>query len=313
MATGPSTVDKVLTSVSEAFTNDSGDFIAEKLLPVITVDRKSGKYWGYNKDNLRSGSTDIDLRTGRSKTREATYGKELKDFGPLQEHALKDFISKDEYEMSDDPLNPETDVTLFLNERMQLAAEISAAAMLTNTTIITNNSSPTVKWDDAAADPIADITAAIKAQTGKAVKMPNSISFGVNVWLSLVNNAKMIERFKYSERGILTQDMFLAALAPLGITNIFIGKAVVNSAKEGQATDVLANVWSDNVILSYVAPNPGLRTTSGGYTLRLKNGKYVDKWDDNDPKGKWVRNNDYYDQMIFNTDTFYLLTNVLAA
>lgn len=312
MATGPSNVDKVLTGVSEAFTNDSGDFIAEKLLPVITVDRKSGKYWGYNKDNLRSGSTDIDLRTGRSKTREATYGKELKDFGPLQEHALKDFISKDEYEMSDDPLNPETDVTLFLNERMQLAAEISAAAMLTDTSIITNNSSPTVKWDDASADPIADITAAIQAQTGKAVKMPNTISFGVNVWLALVNNAKMIERFKYSERGILTQDMFLAALAPLGITNVFIGKAVVNSAKEGQ-TDVLANVWGDNAVLSYVAPNPGLRTTSGGYTLRLKNGKYVDKWDDRDPKGTWVRNNDYYDQMIFNKDTFYLLSNVLTA
>lgn len=311
MSKGPINVDKVLTNVSQAYVNATDDFIAEKLLPVITVDRRSGKYMAYGKDNLRAGVTDIDLRTGRSKTREATYGKELKDFGPLQEHALKDFITTDEYEMSDAPLNPETDLVNFLNERMMIAEEVSAAAMLTDTNIITHNASVTAGWDTENGDPFADLTAAIKAQLGEAVKMPNTLSFGRDVWLALINNPAMIERFKYSERGIITREMLQAAFAPLGITSIQVGNITTNTANEGQE-DALESVWGKTALLSYVTPTPGLRTTNGGYTLRLRNGKYVDRWDDRDPKGTWIRNNDYYDQMVFNTDCFFLLEDVVA-
>lgn len=309
MATGPVTVDKVLTGVSEAYVNDTSSFISELILPVIPVDRKTGKYWAYAKDNLRIPSS--TLRTGRSKTQEATYGKSLEDWGPLSEHALKDFISKDEYELSDDPLNPETDLVNFLSEQMMLAQEKDAADMLTNTSVITHNASPTTKWDATSSDPFADITAAIKAQKGNSLKMPNTIAFGFDVWMVLVNHEAVKARLGAVRDVVVTKDLFLSLLAPYGIKNIFIGDASYNSAKEGQA-DSLTTVWNDNVILAYVTPTPGLRTINGGYTLRLRNGKYVDRWSDADPKGEWIRNNDYYDQMLFNVDAFFLLSNVLT-
>ena len=117
MATGPNYVDQALTNLSQAWKNETSDFIAEQIFPVIPVPKPSGKYWAYNKDNLHVGSTDNDLRTGRSKTAEATFGKSLKDFGPLQEHALKDFVTVDEYKFVDSPLSIESDVVDFLNER----------------------------------------------------------------------------------------------------------------------------------------------------------------------------------------------------
>jgi hypothetical protein len=66
------------------------------------------------------------------------------------------------------------------------------------------------------------------------------------------------------------------------------------------------------VILSYTTPTPGLRTVNGGYTLRLREGKYVGKWDVKDPKCTWVRNNDYYDQMLFASELFFLIKNAVA-
>ncbi|MGB3684954.1 MAG: hypothetical protein WA991_03915 [Ornithinimicrobium sp.] len=309
MATGPTTIDTVLTSVSEAYTNDTSSFIAEQLFPVIPTDQRSGKYWAYNKDNLRVPSS--TLRTGRSKTHEATFGRELKDWGPLNEHALKDFISVDEYKFTDNPLNPETDLVNFLNEQMLIAQEKDLADVLSDTSVITHNSSPSSAWDTDNGDPFADIVTAIKAQKGSAMKMPNTLSFGWDVWMGLINNPAVKARLGANRDVVVTKELLLALFAPYGIKTILVGDVTINDANEG-ASDSLASVWGKDALLSYVTPTPGLRTLNGGYTFRLNGGKYVDRWDDADPKGTWIRSNDYYDQFMFNSDMFYLLEDVVG-
>lgn len=314
MSSGQNYQDPVLTTISQKWTNDSGEYIAEQIFPVVEVPKPTGKYWAYNKDNLRAGGTNIDLRTGRSKTSEVTFGKSLKDFGPLQEHALKDFITTDEYRDTDSPLEPETDAVDNLNEVMKLAEEISLANMLTDVAIITQNTtlSGTSQWNDYAnSTPFADIKAAVIAARNASFKAPNTIIFGQDVWLQLVDHPDLLDRIKWSQLGIVTEADFVRMFASYGITKVLVGKAMRDSAIEGQ-TATLGSVWGKNVILGYVTPNPGLRTVNGGYTFRLRGGKYVDKWDDKDPKGTWVRNNDYYDQMLFASELFYLIKNAIA-
>lgn len=314
MPTGPYYQDPVLTDISQKWTNDSGDYIAEKLFPVILVPKPTGKYWAYNKDNLRAGGTNIDLRTGRSKTAEVTFGKSLKDFGPLQEHALKDFVTTDEYRDTDSPLDVETDVVDNLNEVMALSEEISLATMLTDTAIITQNTtlSGTSQWSDYGnSNPFNDIKTAVIAARAASFKAPNTLTFSLEVWLQLVDHPDLLDRIKWSTLGVVTEADMIRLFAPYGITQVFVGKAMYDSAVEGQ-TSALGSVWGKNVILSYVTPRPSLRTVNGGYTLRLREGKYVDKWDEKDPKGTWVRNNDFYDQMLFASELFYLIKNVIA-
>lgn len=314
MANGPAYVDPVLTEVSQKYTNAPDAFIADKLLPVIVVPKKTGKYWAYNKDNLRVGATDIDLRTGRSQTAEASFGKSLSDFGPLQEHALKDFITKDEYEMTDSPLSAETDVVEFLSEKMTLARELSAANILRSTTVITQNTtlSGTSQFNDYAnSDPFVSIKNGVIAARNSSFKVPNTISMGWDVWMTLVDHPKFLDRIKWNQTGVITEADFLKLFAPYGITKLFIGKAMRDTSVEGQ-TATTSSIWGKDVLIAYVTDSPSLRTVNGGYTLVLKNGKYVDKWDDNDPKGKWVRNNDYYLQMLFATDLYYLIKNAIA-
>lgn len=314
MATGPSYIDPVLTNLSQKWTNNSDDFIAEKLFPVIDVPKPTGIYWAYNKDNLRAGGTNIDLRTGRSKTSEVTFGKDPKNFGPLLEHALKDFISKDELQFVDSPLDIETDTVDNLNEVMTLAQEISLANMLRNTSIITNNVtlSGTSQFSDYTnSDPFATIKARVIAQRNAAFKQPNTIAFGWDVWLQLVDHPKILERIKYTQTGVVTPADIVKLFAPYGITQVFIGGAMYDSTTEGQ-TGTPTSVWGKDIIIGYVTGSPSLRTVNGGYTLRLRDGKYVDKWDESDPKGHWVRNNDYYTQQLFASELFSLIKNAVA-
>lgn len=313
MAKGQFYVDQALTNLSQAWTNDSADFISRMIFPTLVVEKKTGKYWAYNKDNLRIPSS--TLRSGKAMTQEATYGKSLSDFGPLQEHALKDFITKDEYDMTDTPLNVESDLVAFLNEQMAIAEEADLASTLSNTSIITNytTKSGTGQWSDYAnSNPFADITTAVTTARAAMIKVPNTIIFSWEVWIQLINHPDMLERIKYTGNGgVMSTDVLLRLLAPYGITQVLVGKVMKNSAAEGQ-TDVLASVWGKHCWLAYVTPTPSLRAVNGGYTLQLANGKYVDRQDLFDPKGTEIRNNDYYDQMLFSSDCFYLIENAVA-
>lgn len=314
MANGAYYVDKALTNLSQAWSNDSEDFISRKLFPTLTVEKKTGKYWAYNKDNLRVPSS--TLRSGRSKTQEATYGKSLSDFGPLSEHALKDFISKDEYDMTDQPLSIESDSVNFLNEQMAIAEEQDLATTLADTNIITNNvdlsSTPTSQWSDYSnSDPFVQITNAIVTARSAMIKIPNTIAFSWEVWIKLISHPAFLDRIKWSGTGVVTEAHLQTLLAPFGITNILVGKVMKNNVNEGQ-TDSLVSVWGKHCWLAYITPTPSLRAVNGGYTLQLANGKYVDKWDKADPKGSFVRNNDYYDQMLFSSACFYLIKNAVA-
>jgi len=310
MATGPYNIDHVLTSISQQWKNEDDAFIAPLLLPTITVKQKTGVYAEYGKEALVVPNN--LLRTGRSKTAEASYSKVYKNFGPLQERALKDFISKDELEQEESPLDVETDTVIFLNQQMAIAEESDAAAILTDTTVIANNQtlSGTAQWTNSAADPVKNITDRIKAFRGNAIKLPNTVMFSFNAWIAFITHPSVIDRFKYTQGGTITKENVLNLLAPFGITEILIGKSMASFTAEGQPTSMV-DIWGGNVLITYLTATPGLRQVNGGYTLRLENGKYVDKWDEKDPKGEYIRNNDYYDQVIFSTDVYGLIKNAV--
>jgi hypothetical protein len=312
MPNGDFYLDQALTNVSQAWKNPSEDFIAEKLFPVIPVSKRTGKFWAYNKDNLRVPTSDV--RTGRAQTRESSYGKSLQDFGPLSEHALKDFITKDELDMEDAPLNAESDVVDTLNEKMAIIEEKALAKFLSDPTIITNNSqlSGTSQWNDYAnSNPFTDIKNMCVQGRSHMLRTPNTLSFSWEVWLTLVDHPDLLDRIKWSQTGVVSTEDMLKLFAPYGITKILVGKVQENTGKEG-AADSLASVWGKHALAAYVTDTPGLRQVNGGYTLRLNNGKYVQKKDAFDPEGEWVRNKDYYDQMAFSTDCFFLLQTVIA-
>jgi hypothetical protein len=76
----------------------------------------------------------------------------------------------------------------------------------------------------------------------------------------------LLERYKYTQGGTVTQDMIAGVL---GLDKIFVGGAVSLTNNEG-ATDVLAEIFGKNAMIAYVNPTPRLRSMSAGYTFSYR-------------------------------------------
>ena len=309
MAHTPLYLDQALTDVSNAWFNDDKDFIADQLFPEVLVKKPTFKVGKYGKDGLRLPSS--TLRTGESSALRVNLTRGFEDIGPLQEHSLSDFVTREDYELTDSPFEPESDAVENMNSIMALVDEKDLATQLTDTSIVTQNTtlSGTDQWSDYEnSDPLADIAEA--AAAAKFIDF-NTIAMGKEVWISLTQHPVLLDRLKWSERGVVTEEAFLSLVAPFGISKLLIGKAKENTGKEGVA-DSISTIWGKNVILAFVQPKPGRKKVNGGYKFRLTNGRSVQREEQIDPNGTKIVSTDYYGHFLLSTDCFYLIKNVVA-
>lgn len=298
-------VDVQLTDVSVRYTNEA--YLADVLFPIVVVKKRSGIMYKYDKANLKSASS---IRVGVARAARVEYGLSKVSYGPLLEHALEEAIEWDIINEAVDPLDPKIDATNNISERMLVEKEVALAALLSDTSKITQYSVPTSKWSDFLnSSPFEDIELARVTVQKNAMKKPNTIWMGLDVWAKLKNHPDFLERIKYTQLPSLTPEL-MKDLFP-GIETVHIGEAMKNTAAEGQA-DVLEPIWGKNLWVGYVTPQPGIRTVSLGYTLTLENGRYVDAWTEIEHKADFVRVNDYYQQYIVATEAAYLLSAVIA-
>lgn len=313
MANGKPYIDQALTSLSQKWTNDDTAFIAEKIFPVVTVSEETGIYWEYGKENLKKPTN--TLRSGRSKTPEASYSRLQKQYGPLEEHDLKDFILWKEKKQAKNPLDVEGDLVSFLNEQMAIEREVALAAKLSDTALIGHNvnlgTDPTKQWNDYNnSNPFEDITTGVTNMRLNGLKAPNTIFMGYEVFAKLMHHPDFLERVKYNQLGVITKEMIQGLFTDQGITNVYVGSSVYDNAAEGLVSSN-GFAWGKNLWLAYVG-QPNLRTVNGGFTLVLEGGRYVDRWEDQDEKCDYIRNNDFYEQKLVGADVFYLIKNAVA-
>jgi hypothetical protein len=294
------------------YKNEDETFIAEKIFPVITVPKPSGVYWEYGKEGLKKPVS--TLRSGRGPTPEASYSRVKRNFGPLAEHDLKDYITWEERKTQDNPLDVDTDTVIFLNQQMDIEKEVALATTLADTAVITQNTTltGTNQWSDYAnSNPFANITTGITQMMKYGLRAPNTIFMGWEVMAQLANHPDFLDRVKYNSLGVITSAMVQNLFADKGITNILVGKSVYDTAAEG-VTASNGFAWGKHCWLGYITPTPGLRQVNGGYTLTLDGGKYVDRWQDADEKVDYIRNNDFYEQKLVGVEAFYLIKNAVA-
>jgi hypothetical protein len=306
------TPDIPLTNVSQAYRNDPAMFIAERVAPIVNVPKKNFNIYYYGKENLKKPVDDTRTRFGE--TKQAQFSITSKPFGPLRSHELKDGIDYDQDEMTEAPLDLEIDITNFLSEQMAIAKESAAAATLSDTTKLTQNTtlSGTSQWSDYVnSHPFNDLKTAAQVQRLNGLRAANVMFMSYYTFSILQQHPDLIERVKYSNIASLTLELMTTLFGQFGITSIIVSSAVVDSSAEGLASSNTF-IWGKNVWLAYVAGAPGLRTVNGAYHFTLENGRYVDSWFDQGKKTKWIRNNDYYHMEIVGPEAFYLIKNAVA-
>lgn len=299
-------VDPALSNVSIKYTNDT--FIADIVLPMVKVAKQTGKYYIYDKSNLRIDKTN---RAAGSAANEIDFGVAPTGTFACDDHALKGFVADEIQDQADAALNPLVDETETVTEKLLLDRESNAATLLTSTSNLTQNTTlaNTAQWSDYNnSDPIGDIRTARTTIHQNTFKKPNTLIMSKLVWDTLVDHPAIIERIKYSQLGVVTAELMARVLQ---VEKIVVAEAGQNTAVEGQ-TDVLAYVWGKHAIVCYIAPKISIKMLTLGATFTYST-RLVKRWRDEDREGTYVRiGNDNYVQKIIAAAAGYLIKNAIA-
>ena len=298
--------DPLLTNVSVRYSNS--ELVADQVFPMVTVPKRTGFYFVYDKENLRAPKS--TYRADFSRANRAEFSLTKTPFGPLLERSLEIGIPLDEINEQDAPLDLRVDSATTVTEKVMLEKEIHLANYLGNSANLTYSvtKSGTSQWSDYSnSTPFTDIQTYRSAMIGNTVT-PNTIVMSQKVWDQLKNHPDLLERVKYSQLASITTGL-LATL--FEVDNVIIAKAVVNTAVEGQ-TDSLSYVWGKHAWLMYITPTPGVRQVSAGYHLTLQDGRYIDRWVEQAKKAEFVRFNDYYQTQVVAQEAIYGILSAVA-
>jgi hypothetical protein len=261
-------VDAILTNISVAYIQKQDNFIADKVFPVIPVDKKSDKYFVYTKndwfrdeaqrraDSTESAGSGYNLTT-------ATYNTDVWAFH-------KD-VGDQTIANSDAPLNPLREAAEFVTQRLLLRRELQFVSDFFTTGVWgtdvtgvagTPTTGQTKQWSDyTASDPITDIENAKSAILSTTGIEANTLVLGYDVFRQLKNHPDLVDRIKYTSSQTITTDM-LAAM--FDIPRVMVAKAVKATNNEG-ATGAYGFAYGKGALLCNVATNPGVLTPSAGY------------------------------------------------
>jgi hypothetical protein len=254
-------IDQILTNISIMYRNAA--YVGTQIMPIVPVKKKSDIYYIYDSkaDRFRIPLT---LRAPKTESRTVDW-KVTTDGYVCDEHALNDLIDDIEKDNADKPLNLEVDTVEFLTDIVTLGLEMRIKTMLEAS--LTANAPTNGVWSDYTTetiDPIADIEIGKAAIHAVIFREPNVLLLGKAVYDKLKHHPKILERIKYTQKGIITPELLAAVF---DIEKVIVGNAGYNTAKEGKAA-VLSYLWGKNAILAYVEPKPGIKKFSLGYTFQ---------------------------------------------
>lgn len=313
-------VDRPLTNISVAYANN-GPFIADRVFPNVPVSKQSDVYFKYTKaDWLRSIAQKRAPGTP-SAGGGWTVGT---DSYRAEVTAIHKDIDEQTRANADVPLSLDREATMWVTRQILLAREIewastymAASTWGTDVTGVTSSpsSSQFIQWDQGAATPVEDVTGAqLTVQSTTGVE-PNVFVVEPFVAHALRNNSDVIERIKYTQRGVATNDL-LAAM--FGVDDFFVVSGIQDTSNEG-ATESPGFIQTDkDALLVYRASTPSLMEPSGGYTfvwtglIGSVQGWQIKRFYLDEIESDRVEGQSAYDQKLVAADVGYYFDGAIA-
>jgi hypothetical protein len=297
-------VDPVLSNVSKAYQNEM--YISEMIMPSMKVGTENGKYYQYDRAKFRRNTT---KRAAGAKANEVEHGLSTASYS-TEDHALKEKTPWEIIRQADTALAPERDATENVTEQLLIDKEVALATSMAATATITQNTtlSGTSQWSDYTnSDPIGDVKTAVTTVQKSIGRKPNTMIVGKEVFDKLADHPDIIEKVKYSQLGVLTEELLARVF---NVQKVIVAEAIYNTATEG-ATDSMSYIWGKHAWLVYITPAARLRSITLGFTFKYEDRK-TKKWDDEDAEARFVRVNENYVQKFVATEAAYLIKNAVA-
>jgi len=316
-------IDAPLSNLTLAYVQEQTNFVADKVFPVVGVQRQSDKYYIYDRANMnRSG--------------------DVKKLAPRTEvNRIGLALSNDSYFADVYGLGMDFDEQTLANEDAMLEIRAAGAQTLVNRVLIEReeqfassffaagiwgtDNTPSNLWSDYTnSTPITDVTTARRTMQLKSGGFkPNTMVIGKEVRDILINHPDVLARLNGGATVTNTALITDAKLAEIfEVENFYVMEAVKNGAAEGLA-EANAFIGGKNALLVHTPRTSGLMTPAAGLTFAWNNipsvnnlGITVESFSDDALKRQQVAEHIQvkmaYDMKVVGADLGYFFEDVVA-
>ena len=316
-------IDQPLSNLTLAYVQEQSVYIADKVFPVVGVDKQSDKYYIYDRANMnRSG--------------------DVKKLAPRTEvNRIGMAVSNDSYYSDVYGLGMDFDQQTIANEDTVLETRSVGAQTLVNRLLIhreeqfadtffkagvwTTDVTPANLWSDYTnATPLTDVTTARRTMQLKSGGFkPNTMVVGKEVRDILINHPDILARLNGGATVSNTALITDAKLAEIfEVENFYVMEAVKNGAVEGLA-EANAFIGGKNALLVHTPRTAGLMSPAAGLTFAWNNlpgvsnlGVTVESFSDDALKRQQIAElievKMAYDMKVVGADLGYFFSAVIA-
>lgn len=294
------------------------DCIADMVMPVVSVSKKSDDVWAMPVTTLQS-IANVNITNSRARPGEIPYTINHDLRYACQDYGLIDFLDAQTLANADAPLNPQMISLAVVKSFLDLAREFRVASIAFGASSYGSNTealSGSNRWDQASSDPIPMLLAAKES----VFSTPNTLVLGGQVWPKLRTNQNVIKYFvgrgatNFGASPMMVQLETMAQM--LELERVIVGRAkYVTSQEPGTTTDYL---WGKSAALIRVEPNPNPRMTQTfGYTYRFGSKEFrtemIPERIPGAAGGEWLKMTHSDDELaIGGASTGYLFTTVIS-
>lgn len=258
-------IDAALTNVSVAYTQDASNFIADKVFPIVPVQKQADKYFTYEKgaffrDEARLRAPGTESAGSGYKLGTGTYY--------CEKYAIHKDVDDDTVANQDAGIDCFRDAATFVMEQLLIRRErLFVSKYLTTGVWATDAVGGTnfAQWDDeSTSDPAEDIKNArikILLNTGR---MPNCLTVDIYTHEALKKHPLIQAKFfgVVGGQGNVTEAMLAQYFE---VQKYLVSRAVYTASDETNTTPTMAFVSPKCALLSFAPATASLMTPSAGY------------------------------------------------
>lgn len=296
--------DEVLTKRAIALLEDREDFaVMNGAIPMVpTGGALLGNYKVWKASDFRRRN--IVRRASGTDFKRADLGLESKGFR-LEQMGYE--IAIDDREQLPGEME---DTSAKMVEDAYANLDIELAGLL-NTTVFTNNTAVTNKWNTASATPIEDVQKAINDVKVRLGVAPDSMLISNDVYLALKNNAEILARLRTDADKIITLEKLAGFF---GLRNIYVMAGTETTTADGQATQAIGEIATKKCLV-YYRGGEGVLSPSAVKCFYNDNETrgmtIIETYRDNFRRSDIVRVVQDFDIVVTMVEGAQLLTNVL--
>ena len=261
-------IDRALTNISVAYMQGDDAFIADKVFPSINVTKQSDVYFKYSKADMFRN--EVQERGRGAESAGGNWNVELADPYYCRKYAFHYDITQEERVNYDKPLDVERDTTEWLSQKMLLKRELDFADKFFKTGVwgkdVQANGTTVKKWSDQMSDPVKQVNDLMLEMAEASGKKPNFAIMAPDVLYALKNHEAIMDRIKYTQKGIITLDL-IASLFELD--KIFVPWGIFNDGPQTPGYDDVKTdmnfIYKGKMLLGYRATRPSLKQPTAGY------------------------------------------------